>query len=602
MIFFGAPNIEKLKTNGNISALIRALNYRKDPAICQAAAFALGELRGLRALNALIDAMNGENEHVRVAAATALVHIGHLEATEALFTALTKSETASIRSAAAVGLGHLGSDRAIKSLLLVLYQRDREIYSEAVRSLTQIGKNLGPARQQAQIVEPLGDILEQARAEWRDPGCETLEWLGWEHDTCYIGLTDEARIQEGRALRRTILEALEEMGWQPDESHIAADYWAMKGQWERCVQLGKAAVDPLIATFKHDEVEREHAYLALVEIGAPAAEKLLEALKDDIEEMNQPLFDALVKMGEAALPEIAVALNGDNERIRRLAARSLGKIGSRDAIIHLIEAYGDADWGVRREAFQAIQSIGTPALSILIAALNHPNNEVRRGVAYTLDTVGWQPEADTAGASYCLARDKWQECIAIGAPAVQPLLTYLAHWDSAMAEKAVEALAQIGVPAVEPLINGFARWGDEVSQRAAEVLKLIGTPALGPLVTALKCNYAIVRRRAVEALALIGDPRTEQFLQFVVDYDEDDEVSEAALVAVKAIQKKTHGRTRNFPPERVPQAPPPSSADSSSLPPATAPPAAGPPAQITQMRPHPPLRRLGALDTTTLLN
>ena len=55
---FGPPNIHKLVSTGNIQGLIKALSYKKDFKIRQSAAYAIGRIKDLRAIEALIAALN----------------------------------------------------------------------------------------------------------------------------------------------------------------------------------------------------------------------------------------------------------------------------------------------------------------------------------------------------------------------------------------------------------------------------------------------------------------------------------------------------------------------------------------------------------------
>ncbi len=80
-------------------------------------------------------------------------------------------------------------------------------------------------------------------------------------------------------VRTTATEALEKLNWQPDNSVAGAVYWVNKRNWDKCVELGDVAVEPLI----HDFVwvspnSRVVIGKTLAKIGGSAVEALIETL------------------------------------------------------------------------------------------------------------------------------------------------------------------------------------------------------------------------------------------------------------------------------------------------------------------------------------
>ncbi|MFH1422415.1 MAG: HEAT repeat domain-containing protein, partial [Planctomycetota bacterium] len=72
-------------------------------------------------------------------------------------------------------------------------------------------------------------------------------------------------------------------------------------------------------------------------------------------------------------------LNDTNLKVREEAARELGKLKNPESIQYLINALGDRTAPVRQAAYQALCSIGKPALDMLINTLNDTNQIVRKG-------------------------------------------------------------------------------------------------------------------------------------------------------------------------------------------------------------------------------
>jgi HEAT repeat protein len=135
--FFG-PDVKKLARTRNLKGLIHALRH-KDPKIQYDAAEALGEIGGIPAIGPLIAALT-ENElsGVRWKAAEALSKIG-APAVDALIGALQHNDD-DVRWKAAIALGEIGDPRAIEPLISLLCDDDRFVKGRAAFALGLIGK------------------------------------------------------------------------------------------------------------------------------------------------------------------------------------------------------------------------------------------------------------------------------------------------------------------------------------------------------------------------------------------------------------------------------------------------------------------------------
>ena len=144
----------------------------------------------------------------------------------------------------------------------------------------------------------------------------------------------------------------------------------------------------------------------------------------------------------------------------------------------------------------------------LIVALKDSNVNVRKKAAEALEKVGWQAGKDEVSAAYWIGKQNWEECVKLGALAVEPLIVALKDSDGKVHKFAVRALGKIGdARAVEPLIAALKDSDVDVRQFAAEALIKIGTPAVEPLIATLKDNDGNVHKFAAEALGKIGDAR-----------------------------------------------------------------------------------------------
>ena len=148
---------------------------------------------------------------------------------------------------------------------------------------------------------------------------------------------------------------------------------------ERCVEpLGHALRDG-------DWQVREVAIDALGQIGSPAVELLIKLLRDwDVrkyaiaalgkirdervldplmvqlrnDEFKDDAVNALVQLGEPAVPRLIKALKDKDENVRKQSVLALGRIKHVEAIDPLIDMLADSDWFTRLTAAAALEAIG----------------------------------------------------------------------------------------------------------------------------------------------------------------------------------------------------------------------------------------------------
>lgn len=186
------------------------------------------------------------------------------------------------------------------------------------------------------------------------------------------------------------------------------------------------------------------------------------------------------------------ALTHTDPDIQYEAVEALGDLRDPIAIPPLATLFsGDGFSGVRWKVAEALAKIGKPAVDTLIAALAHPDDDVR-----------------------------WKAAIALGEiqdpRAIDPLLGLLTDPDRFVKSRAAIALGMIGDPAVEPLIralregDGNLRWGAAVALGRIRDIR-----ATEPLIRALADKYENVRAEAAAALAAIGQPAIKPLLHFM---------------------------------------------------------------------------------------
>jgi len=338
----------------------------------------------------------------------------------------------------------------------------------------------------------------------------------------------------------SLVPALKDSNW--DVRRTAA--WALG-------KIGDArAVEPLVAALQdEDKNVRQSAAEALGKIGDPrAVEPLLSALKESDGGVRQAAAEALGQIGDArAVEPLIVALKDKDINVCHAAAAALGQIGDARAVLPLVKTlrtsarYRPITGGVSsfcQSTARALEKIGSPAIEPLIALLKDDNWRLREQVCEILGRLNWRPKHDEDAAWYWVTKGNIDKCVAIGSPAVPPLIATLEHGSDRMRCVAAAALGEIGDPrAVEPLV---AALGDKyVRENVVEALDKLGwQPGLNELdenaiwywlikdwkqcvnigSSAVEHLIAIVEKgmmshdlwmcpQAVRALGEIGDPR-----------------------------------------------------------------------------------------------
>jgi HEAT repeat protein len=203
---------------------------------------------------------------------------------------------------------------------------------------------------------------------------------------------------------------------------------------------------------------------------SPAASALLKALSDDDLDSRSNIRQALIKIGQAAVPALVDGLSGENKSVSANAADVLGKMAAANP--------GDA--GVVK------------AVPALIAALNDWMLTVQYQAAKALGSIA--------------TANPGNEDVAKAIPALVQMLDEQ-EW-SARAE-ATEALIHIGVPAIPALIVALNDKGVFGRSQAAGALRSIAKKnpespgamsALPALVAALGDEHPDVGIRAAAAL------------------------------------------------------------------------------------------------------
>ncbi len=280
-------------------------------------------------------------------------------------------EVARIRCAAATALGEIGDPIAINPLI-------REI---------GVGGGVGEAAAKALVkigiasVAPLVNLI-QDRHENEHKRLIAAECLGRITD---FDIDVFLELLKQNDTRQIALQALETSEWPQGLDEKAAWYWAAKGDLDKCVAIGQAAVQPLIACYHWqkltDKDGQRRVVLALAKIGSPAAIKVLR---------------------------------------------------------HYGEIHGDPE---RRQAIELIRIIGGPeAIEALLYFLDRFNSIY---AADALEKLDWAPGQDRASARYFILQGKERQIVERGASLIDPLISLLGDRDIKIRQASARALVAI---------------------------------------------------------------------------------------------------------------------------------------------------------------
>ncbi len=165
-------------------------------------------------------------------------------------------------------------------------------------------------------------------------------------------------------------------------------------RWKCAQALGmlgdKKGADALIrALSDEDQYVRAAAARSLGQVkDENAAGGLVDALKDESWLVRLNVRQALLQIGEPAVERLITALKDNNSRAHWQAACVLGRIESENGIKPLIEALADADWMVRDEAAVALTKMNSEKVNELLTdALQDRASHVRVQAAWILDQI-----------------------------------------------------------------------------------------------------------------------------------------------------------------------------------------------------------------------
>jgi HEAT repeat protein len=366
---FAPPDVEAMKTQRNTQGLLKALGYGKDAGIRAAAAkalFSLGHgetaVRQLRttdralALAPLIAVLE-ERESPSFASLSPAQHAEAIlkdmgpPAVRELVGTLKDGGDPGMQKTAACALERLGEGKlavqtlremevslSVPPLIALLPRKDAaqalaEIGAPAVEALLHearypwayIGRGTGRIATaigvlgtigDSRAVEPLLTYLEDESSEVR---IAAVEALGRLKDSRVGGSLLPLLYDPLLSIQKAAAAGLDHQGWTPDGGEDDAVYRFVRGELDRCAELGAVAARGLFHALREKEI-----------------------VGDEAKGERASLMEGLKRIGAPAVEEVSAFLEDENWITRERAVESLGVIGTPEAVAHVITTIVDA--------------------------------------------------------------------------------------------------------------------------------------------------------------------------------------------------------------------------------------------------------------------
>lgn len=204
-----------------------------------------------------------------------------------------------------------------------------------------------------------------------------------------------------------------------------------------------------------------------------------------------------------------------------------------------VAALADSSAGIRSQAAAALVDMGVAAVPPLAVRLSDPSMEsaLRAGIATVLGEIGGAEAATQlaqalADSSSAVSASALASILQIGPAAVEPLLASLAAADDSSMDNLITALALVGDSRAAGPLAGIVK--EEISparERAANALGRLGVPGREALLPLLDYPNVRVRTAAVVGLGQTGDSASVAPLCKLLAAEKDDTL----LVAVAAL-------------------------------------------------------------------
>ena len=316
-------------------------------------------------------------------------------------------------------------------------------------------------------------------------------------------------------------KVLDDLGWIPGtEAEKAAKLVAL-GDYDKAVECGNAALEPLLAELNKDNVyyKRQAAVGAISRLSDPRVPKaLLGALNDPDAGVRSSAIEALAHLGDTrAVEPLIKALKTSDTNVRVRAIDALGKMDDARAIDPICQFLKDSSWEVRNTAVNALGNLKAASMiQPITVLLKDSDNEVKESAIKALLKMGdlrvieflvpvlADPHDNVrklASKALLKLNPEWQMSDN-ARKAIPELKNATKHNDHKVRKAAAAALAEMGeeMPVDQALVG-------LIEQKAKR------QTAQDVLVALLNDSDVIIRIAAVEAIGRLTDKRLGKSLE-----------------------------------------------------------------------------------------
>jgi HEAT repeat protein len=437
-----ARTLGRLGSSRAIEPLIRTLRD-PDPGVRKGAAYALGRLAGEQFVSPLDQVLNERDDILRLEAARIL---GSHRDAQSLVEALIPILSPEVES----------MDDHTRTLTTEILTRltGSSISLAAIHSGGGITGDLTPTRSESTI-PPSGSLTEEKEGGVQmEAASMVAERIGPAALPAVQPRTESVESRPGSIGDAMSLEALIELLGDPSQEGqipeivalgLGEDFYSSAAGQRPEKGRNIAPIPTLVhALGTSDEAMRRVLQDALVRVGPPAVEPLIDAFKDRNTELRARAAKVLVAIGKPSVEPLTHTLRDPSDLVRWRAARTLGKIGDPYAIPSLIDALGEDDILLRRDAADALAKLGSPALEPLILALQGGQPQIQKEAAEVLGRLG-------------------------DSRAIEPLRATLAERASEIRCAAIWALGELGDTKLEEALRPYLEDPDRQVSGAARI-------------------------------------------------------------------------------------------------------------------------------------
>jgi HEAT repeat protein len=292
-----------------VDHLINTLD-KYDEDVRKKAAQVLYKRKDPRAIDFLIRDLEDNKERVRYDAINALAKMPDIRAVDPLIR-LLEDEDECIVSYAESALVKIGA-LAVDSLIKALDSNNSSLRSNVVSILDDF--KWKPAADETGIKFY---IIKEKLETFVDIGAGAV--VQGDSGKDFLKKTIESLVnileEEQSSIRKKAAGILDKFGWQPTSDETGAKYHIARGNIEKCIKIGAAAVGPLIRVMTDkDSGVRDDASAALVKIGAPAVDPLINALNDEDKDVRLRIIETLAKINTPRAVDPLINTLGDDDR------------------------------------------------------------------------------------------------------------------------------------------------------------------------------------------------------------------------------------------------------------------------------------------------